>query len=1095
MSLQQNVDFIINAPEAVAQTDQVRNSILGVGDAAEQSVQRVERSVETLNNSQRAGAAAAGRSFNGLQNSINQISRELPAFTYSAQTGFMAISNNIPILVDEIGRLRAANALLVASGQTAVPVWRQLISSLFSWGTAMSVGITLLTVFGKEIGNFIGSLFKGKEAINAAKMQLQALNKALESTDYKKAITGINELRINIDLAKRGLLSKKDVLEQYNKSIGATTGQVKSLDAAEQAMAKNAKAYIEMTLYKAAAQLSLEAAAKKAYEAEVIRRKKLEEYAEISDSRVSTGGTAGFGTGQFNAQEYNAETQRINKARQARQKEEADAVDRAKNAELSIAQKFQEDAAKIAAANNFDFFGKGGKDDKKNDRDFAAILASRKALLDKLRKLDAEYSRKGFTKDDEEVQALKDKFEEFRKVIEAENKKIAEYNKTHKKKLDLIDTSSIAPIETQALEDLKYRQGTEKLKVSLAEQQKLYADFEEYRIMFGEAKAKERYQKEIDVSKTYLQTLTDEYNKLANDKDKDSFSGVQKERLKYLSETLKQEQRLNEGNVAKLLSDLQAYEKKRQDIEEAAQRKIDELRAKGHKAEAENLRVKSEAELTEFDKTYVEQMKSYKDLFNNIDTMATATLKSSVASLQAEVSKLKLTPEAKAFFDRVFGDLKKRTDRQGAEDFKQIASSLDEAGRFASVFSENLGKSFSVAANIADQIGNIKQGIGNFNTATSSKDVFGQISAGISVFGAITGILSGIAGLFDNSAKVQQEREESLRRQVDLIESVNKRMREQIELNKEMLGDNRIKGYAQSMADVTFKIEEQNKKLREQYQLTGNKFVDNIVQNNDASFVGTKALDKYKAATTLKNLTEAQIRELYDQGMLDDRAKAAYDSLIELRKQQKDLLVEMNKELTGIDFNGLLDGFADIFRNEEPTVDDFANYFEKKMREAQMNAFKRDVLEESLKDWYLMFADLSQDGLTEGEKAQLKADYDRRVKEIQAKAKELEQLTGTPLADPDFDDSNSSKGILKKEVTEETASRLIGMANASYDIEKQELFVHKTSMEIYVKQLHAQNELVVNTAAMVAAQALTNDKLDKIIDNTKPALGGRNLGI
>jgi len=34
--------------------------------------------------------------FNPLSNSINQLTREMPAFTYSVQTGFMALSNNIP---------------------------------------------------------------------------------------------------------------------------------------------------------------------------------------------------------------------------------------------------------------------------------------------------------------------------------------------------------------------------------------------------------------------------------------------------------------------------------------------------------------------------------------------------------------------------------------------------------------------------------------------------------------------------------------------------------------------------------------------------------------------------------------------------------------------------------------------------------------------------------------------------------------------------------------------------------------------------------------------------------------------------------------
>lgn len=55
--------------------------------------------------------------FNPLSNSINQLSREMPAFANSVQTGFMAISNNLPIFFDAIGQIRKQNALLRAEGK------------------------------------------------------------------------------------------------------------------------------------------------------------------------------------------------------------------------------------------------------------------------------------------------------------------------------------------------------------------------------------------------------------------------------------------------------------------------------------------------------------------------------------------------------------------------------------------------------------------------------------------------------------------------------------------------------------------------------------------------------------------------------------------------------------------------------------------------------------------------------------------------------------------------------------------------------------------------------------------------------------------
>ena len=89
--------------------------------------------------------------WNGLANSVNQLTREAPAFANSLNTGFMALSNNIPILADEINNLKKQNLELAASGKPTQSVFKSLTSALFSWQTALSVGVTLLTMYGAEL--------------------------------------------------------------------------------------------------------------------------------------------------------------------------------------------------------------------------------------------------------------------------------------------------------------------------------------------------------------------------------------------------------------------------------------------------------------------------------------------------------------------------------------------------------------------------------------------------------------------------------------------------------------------------------------------------------------------------------------------------------------------------------------------------------------------------------------------------------------------------------------------------------------------------------------------------------------------------------
>jgi hypothetical protein len=139
--------------------------------------------------------------FNPLSNSINQLTREMPAFTYSVQTGFMALSNNIPIFTDAISNAIAQNKELQAQGKPTTSVLRQLAGAFLSWQTAMGIGITLLTVYGKEIGEFISSTFSASKAINVQKEAQKSLNEA-STLGAKNAVEETLKLKSLLAIAK-----------------------------------------------------------------------------------------------------------------------------------------------------------------------------------------------------------------------------------------------------------------------------------------------------------------------------------------------------------------------------------------------------------------------------------------------------------------------------------------------------------------------------------------------------------------------------------------------------------------------------------------------------------------------------------------------------------------------------------------------------------------------------------------------------------------------------------------------------------------------------------------------------------------------------
>ena len=177
--------------------------------------------------------------FDGLGFSIAQISREAPAFANSMQTGFMAISNNIPMAVDEIQKLRVQNKRLIAEGKETKSVLSQVGRALFSWQTLLSVGVTLLTIYGADLVKWAGNLFTASDAISIMAENTEKLNKEAQEISSKtipqfKALVqiatdvteteerradAIKELNKNYPDFNTNILTEAENTEEVNKML------------------------------------------------------------------------------------------------------------------------------------------------------------------------------------------------------------------------------------------------------------------------------------------------------------------------------------------------------------------------------------------------------------------------------------------------------------------------------------------------------------------------------------------------------------------------------------------------------------------------------------------------------------------------------------------------------------------------------------------------------------------------------------------------------------------------------------------------------------------------------------------------------------
>lgn len=199
----------------LGQTIQRNQNILKKTDA---EVGRFQRNV---------GNYASG--FDGLGNSIAQLTREAPAFAVSLQTGFLALSNNIPILADEISRLNIKNKELAAQGEPTKNVFKSIGAAVFSFQTLLSAGVLILTLYGDKIVGLIDNAISGAKGFNALEKSQESYNEAVEE-GIKNSVSEIAQLQLLLKFSADATKSTESRNKAVNKLIKNSGGLIKEQD-------------------------------------------------------------------------------------------------------------------------------------------------------------------------------------------------------------------------------------------------------------------------------------------------------------------------------------------------------------------------------------------------------------------------------------------------------------------------------------------------------------------------------------------------------------------------------------------------------------------------------------------------------------------------------------------------------------------------------------------------------------------------------------------------------------------------------------------------------------------------------------------------
>lgn len=200
------------------------------------------------------------KTWDGLGISISQVVRELPAAAVSLNTFFLGISNNIPMVVDEINRLRKQNELLAAEGKEQISVTKSVVKSLFSWNTALVVLLTVFSMYGKEIIAWIDKTLAGRDAAKSFEDALEDLNDELgkgSTGSYGQQIAVLRRLSENWKDLGDNIKAQTQWIKDNEKEFSKLGVTIDSINDANNAFVENTESVVAAYKARAKAEAAL----------------------------------------------------------------------------------------------------------------------------------------------------------------------------------------------------------------------------------------------------------------------------------------------------------------------------------------------------------------------------------------------------------------------------------------------------------------------------------------------------------------------------------------------------------------------------------------------------------------------------------------------------------------------------------------------------------------------------------------------------------------------------------------------------------------------------------------------------------------------
>lgn len=1004
---------------------------------------------------------------NNVRMSMQQIARELPSLAMGPQMFFLAISNNIPMFTGALSSARQEYEALTKAGKKATPVWKQVLSSLFSWQTALAALITLSVVYGKEIGGWVKSLFGVKDAaLSAAKAQ-EKVNESFRnsSSDVAEQVTLVRSLSERWKELGDNMSDKKQFITENKKEFGKLGVEVGNVNDAENLLVDNTDVFIGAMILRAEAAAAFklateqtEKALKKQNEIEEKRKKGPTFWDRFRANFFSS--ASGSATYTRQADAPTAEQLRENDI-SALEEEQKAAEDTAKSYMDLFLARTKEWKERLKSAGIKEDDGRETKDTGKSALDYQDELAdARIRAQQKLEAARISVMQEGIRK--RQALARQELDESLAQIDKEERDTLKKMDEAEKKR-----GVKSTPEERQAVRDN-------------ASQQRLVA-YQQY--------AKEFYTADKEWQEKDLQSWID-YNR--------EYGTYQQKRLAIMREyTLKSSKESLNGNDKRMLA--------RQRDEALSELDFNELKDtinwdvvfgnldKVAKKELQKVKrqIVSFRNSPEFKKSATpEQMQVIEEAIGKIDSEVIekgglfGNLTESIREYSEAVDELTAAQRDYDEAVRQYG-----ADSAEAEAARKKRNKAEagerNAGNNLEASKDKAVRNITAVADAMNTLGEADMSLSSFGSAVGS--LVDTLSAsGSKIGGIIAAILAildqigqkGLEGFVGNILETVMHAAGGLwdsigrlfgvkglggifkgadysgyNEMVDQYNRLNEIWDELIDKKKEYI-ETSYGAEAQKVGEEALALQ---RTAIDSYRILGKERLNSGASTGSHS-IGVRqrkwmssqdwaaagaALgeDFYRYGigegrmTGLFDLSVEQLEKLKSEAptfwaKLDDDVRNYLDKIIEGSEKLGDIQAQIKEQLTQMSFDSMRDAFYDTLLDMESGAEDFSEDFSEYLQKAILKTSLSKVYDKRLQEWYDKFANYNKEGgIDTGEYKDLQQEWNDIVKDALDERDSLKDIFGWTSSSS----SQSGRAGTVTSMTEETAGRLEGIGNATLD--------------------------------------------------------------